>query len=138
MKVLLNTSLRFFAKSNFPTTVEPLPMPPPPPFHSPHTCPHTWVLLHQSIHVEKRYSFDQFIVLNAVNYCLTGTSLVQTPWKKLLFILWSHEHFHSVQSVISIGHLLATCEMERELTYFNSQTQITNMYSVSCHVIFSF
>lgn len=129
--------MRFFAKSNFPTTVEPLPMHPAP-FCSPHTCPHTRVLLHQSIHVEKRYSFDQFIFLNAVNSCLTGTSLVQTPWKKLLFILWSHEHFHSVQLVISIGHLLATCEMERELTYFNSQTQITNMYSVSCHVIFSF
>ena len=40
--------------------------------------------------------------------------------------------------VISIGHVLATREMEREPTYFNIQTQITNMYSVSCHVIFSF
>lgn len=103
MKVLLNTSLRFFAKSNFPTTVEPLPMPPP--FHSPHTCPHTWVLLHQSIHVEKRYSFDQFIVLNAVNYCLTGTSLVQTPWKKItVYIMESW-----ALSLGPIGHFYWSC-----------------------------
>lgn len=42
--------------------------------------------------------------------------------------------------VISIGHVLATREMQREPTYFNVQTQITNMYFVlvKLYLVFSF
>ena len=102
VKVLLNTLLRFFCKINFPTAVEPLPMPP---FPSLHTCRSTYMGASTPVHtcrVEVQFwpvhctqllplrNFTSTDTLIKTIVCGVMSTFVRSHWSFLLVLFSLH------------------------------------------------